>query len=76
MINCVPTFILFKDGVEVERHEGVDEAKIKNLITAYTYGRGIPCLTTIETMEQFTVFKERNKVCIIDAFATWCPPCI
>jgi thiol-disulfide isomerase/thioredoxin len=72
----MPTFILFKDGVEVERLEGADEAKIKNLVTQFVDGKNIPSLSIIDNMEQFTDFKEKNKVCIIDAFATWCPPCV
>jgi hypothetical protein len=47
----MPTFILFKDGVEVERLEGADEAKIKNLVTQYVSGKNIPSLSIIENME-------------------------
>jgi thioredoxin 1 len=27
-------------------------------------------------MQEFKDFKTKNKVCIVDAFATWCPPCV
>ena len=32
-------------------------------------------ITMLETKEQFEAFIKENPKCIIDAFATWCPPC-
>ena len=30
----------------------------------------------VENMEEFKAFKDQNSLCIVDAFATWCPPCV
>jgi len=30
----------------------------------------------IESLDDFNTFKADNSVCIVDAFATWCPPCV
>merc|ERR1712054_560036 len=34
-INCMPTFKVYKDGAEVEKMEGADEAGLKALIQKY-----------------------------------------
>ncbi|CAL8075435.1 unnamed protein product [Calicophoron daubneyi] len=34
-VNCMPTFVFFKNGTEVERFSGADETKLRSAITKY-----------------------------------------
>lgn len=74
-IECMPTFIFFKDGNIFERMSGANQNKLINSLYKLV-GKEKPAPEgIINDLNTFEKIIKENKLVAVDCFAEWCGPC-